>query len=148
MTDLSPEDGALVGLSTLGPDCYFKWPDTIVGIGRGFSKAARSFDRDVLERLVKDGLARYQPEWGGYALTEVGAKRVMEILLVEAPMEPIEAIAALVKFGAAVGVQKAEGDRFMVNVIMDGASYVAMHKDLSEAILTVKKKVDQALIGS
>jgi hypothetical protein len=147
MTDLSPEDGALVGLSTLDPDCYFKLPDLIVGDGTSI-KAARSFEREVLDRLVQDGLAQYHKKWEGYALTEAGAKRVMEVLLVEAPMPPIEAIAALVKFGAAVGVQKAEGDRFMVNVIMGGASYVAMHKDLSEAVRTVKEKVDRSLIGS
>lgn len=145
--DLSPEDGALLGLSTLGPGNYFRLPDMIVGKD-GTQQAARSFEREVLDRLVKDALAEYFPAWGGYALTENGAKRVMEVLLVESPMEPTEAIGALVKFGAAVGIQKAEGDRFMVTVLMGTTSYIAMHKDLGEAVIQVKVKVDRALLGS
>lgn len=144
----TPEDGALLGLSTLGPDCYFQLPDMIVGPKQKPEKAARTFEKEVLDRLWRDGLVVLNPEWSGYALTQSGAKRVMEILLIESPMEPIEAIGALVKFGAAVGIQKAEGDRFMVNVIMGGTAYVAMHKDLGEAVLAVKVKVDRALIGS
>jgi hypothetical protein len=143
----TPEDGALIGLSTLGPGNYFKLPDMIVGKD-GTMEAARTFDSAVLNQLVRDGLALYNGAWSGYALTPAGAKRVMELLLVESPMDPIEAIGALVKFGAAVGIQKAEGDRFMVNVLMGGAAYVAMHKDLGEAVRLVKAKVDRTLIGS
>lgn len=143
--DLSQEDGALVGLSTLGPGNYFKPPNRIVG--KEAQEAARTFDPVVLDQLVRDGLALYNAEWSGYALTPAGAKRVMEILLVETPMDPIEAIGAMVTFGAAVGIQKAEGKQFMVNVLMGSTAYVAMHKDLGEAVLAVKKKVDQALIG-
>jgi hypothetical protein len=143
---MSEEDGALVGLSTLGPGNYFKPPNKIVG--KEPQDAARGFDPALLDKLVRDGLALYNAELSGYALTDLGAKRVMEILLVENTMEPIEALAAMVKFGAAVGIQKAEGNRFMVNVLMGGTAYVAMHKELGEAVRVVKEKVDRALIGA
>jgi len=143
----SPEDGALIGLSTLGPDDFFRLPDLIVASGKPSEKAARSFDKEVLDRLVNWGMARYDQAMGGYALTQAGAKRVMEVMLIELPMPPIEAVAAMVKFGAAVGIQKAEGDRFMVNVIMGGLAYVAVDKDLGAAVLAAKKQVDRVLIG-
>lgn len=142
----SQEDGALLGLSSLGLGNYFKLPNLIVG--KEPQAAARTFDRAVLDQLVRDGFAFYNAEFGGYALTQEGAARTLEILLVETPMDPIEALGAMVKFGAAVGIQKADGDRFMVNVLMGGAAYVAMHKDLGEAVRAVKEKVDRALIGS
>lgn len=144
---ISPEDGALIGLSTLGPGNYFRLPSMIVGKD-GTQQAARSFDKDLLDRLVGSGMAIFDAGWGGYALSPDGAKRAMEVLLVETKMDPTDALDAMVKFGAAVGIQKAEGNKFMVNVIMGGTAYVAMDKDLKEAILSVKKKVDQALIGS
>lgn len=144
----SPEDGALIGLSTLGPDEFFKLPDLIVAVGKPSEKAARSFDKEVLDRLVGWGMARYDQAMGGYALTQAGGKRVMEVMLVESPMAPIDAAAAMVKFGGAVGIQKADGDRYMVNVIMGGVSYVATDRDLGTAILAAKQQVDRALIGS
>ena len=144
----SPEDGALLGLSTLGPDCYFKLPDMIVGPKQKPEKAARTFDKEVLDRLWRDGLAVLNPEWGGYALTPAGAKRVMEVLLVESEMAPIHALDALVTFGAAIGIQRVEGKQFMVNVLVGGTAYVATDKNLAEAIRIVKKKVDQTLVGS
>jgi hypothetical protein len=144
--EMSKEDGALLGLSTLGLGNYFKLPNLIVG--KEPQAAARTFDCAVLDQLVREGLALYNAEWSGYALTETGAKRVMEVLLVESPMDPIDAVAALVNFGAAVGIQKADGGRFMVNILMGGAAYVAMHKDLGEAVRIVKEKVDRTLIGS
>lgn len=145
--DMSPEDGALLGLSTLGPGNYFKLPNMIVGKD-GPKVAARGLDKEFLDRLIKDGLATFSLEWGGYALTPAGAKRVMEVLLVEHKMSPIDALDALVTFGAAVGIQKGEGKKFVVNVLMGGTAYIAADKDLGEAILNAKKKVDQTLIGS
>jgi hypothetical protein len=143
----SPEDGALLGLSTLGPGNYLKLPDMIVGKD-GPQKAARSFDKELLDRLCNDGLVVFSRGLDGYGLSPNGAKRVMEILLVESEMAPIHALDALVTFGAAIGIQKAEGKQFMVNALIGGTAYVAMNKDLSEAIRIVKKKVDQTLIGS
>lgn len=143
---MSPEDDALLGLSTLGAGNYFRLPDMIVGKD-GSKKAARSLNRELLDKLFQGGLVVYEPGWGGYALTPAGAKRVMEILLVEAEMAPIHALDALVTFGAAVGIQMSEGKQFRVNVLMGGTAYIAMHKDLAEAIRIVKKKVDETLIG-
>jgi len=143
----SLEDGALLGLSTLGPGNYFKLPDTIIGKG-GTEKAARTFEKDLLDRLVGEGLAIFNKEFGGYALSPAGAKRVMEVLLVESEMAPIHALDALVTFGAAIGIQRAEGKQFMVNVLIGGTAYVATDKSLAEAIRIVKKKVDQTLVGS
>lgn len=143
----TPEDGALLGLSTLGPENYFRLPDMIVGKS-GSQKAARSFEKELLDRMVMDGLVTFNPGWGGYALTPAGAKRVMEILLVESEMAPIHALDALVTFGAAIGIQRVEGKQFMVNVLIGGTAYVATHKDLAEAIRLAKKKVDQTLVGS
>lgn len=143
----TPEDGALLGLSTLGPGNYFRLPDMIVGKD-GTQEAARSFDKELLDRLVQDGLVVFSGGWGGYALSPNGAKRVMEVLLVESEMAPIHALDALVTFGAAIGIQRAEGKQFMVNALIGGTAYVATHKDLAEAIRIVKKKVDQTLIGS
>lgn len=143
----SLEDGALLGLSTLGPGNYFQPPDVIVGKD-GTQKAARSFDKELLDRLVRDGLVVFAIPWGGYALSPAGAKRAMEVILVESEMAPIHALDALVTFGAAIGIQRAEGKQFMVNVLIGGTAYVATDKNLAEAIRIVKKKVDQTLVGS
>lgn len=145
--DTSPEDGALIGLSTIGPGNFFKLPGTIVGDG-GTEQAARSFDKETLDGLVLRGLAVFDKKWQGYALSKAGAKRVMEIMLLENPLEPIPAMEALVKFGASIGIQKAEDEQFRVNVVMAGTAYVAVHKDLGEAVRIVKKSIDKRLIES
>jgi len=141
------EDEVLLALSTLGPGNYFKLPNLIVGRD-GSKQAARSLDKELLACVVSSGFAFYDEKFQGYALSSKGAKRAMELLLVEMVMEPIDALDALVKFGAAVGIQKAEDNQFLINVLMGNTAYVAMHKDLKEAIRIVKKKIDQALIGS
>jgi hypothetical protein len=143
----SPEDGALLGLSTLGPGNYLKLPDKIVGKD-GTQTAARSFDKGLLDGLVKAGFAVFDQKLEGYALSPAGAKRVMRNMLLGTPMEPIHALEALVKFGAVVGIRKAEGETYSITVIMSGTAYVAANADLGAAVLAAKKKVDETLIGS
>lgn len=145
--DTSPEDGALLGLSTLGPGNYFKHPDKIVGKD-GTQAAARSFDKELLNRLVSDGLAIYDQKWEGYALSQAGGRRVAHIMLIETPMEPIHALEALVKFcGASIGIRKGQDEVFVVTVVMQETAYVAADKDLGRAVLQAKRKVDERLIG-
>ena len=144
--DLSPEDGALVGLSTLGPGNYFKHPDKIVGKD-GTQGVARSFDKELLDRLVSNGLAVYDQKWEGYALSKAGAKRVAQVLLLGAPMDPIHALSALVKFGGVINLKKGERDMYVVTVVMQGTAYIGADEDLGKAILETKRKIDEGLIG-
>lgn len=145
--ETSPEDGALLGLSTLGPGNYFKHPDKIVGKD-GAQDAARSFDKSLLDRLVSNGLAVYDQKLGGYALSPAGARRVMQILLIETPMDPIHALEALVKFGAVIKLEKGQGETYVVMIAMQGTAYIAADKELEKAVIAAKRKVDERLIAS
>ena len=145
--EMSQEDGALIGLSTIGIGNYFKHPDKIVGKD-GTQGAARSFDKEILDRLVSSGLAVYDQKWEGYALSLAGAKRVMQIMLLETPMEPIHALEALVKFGALIKLEKGQGETYVVTVVMQGTAYIAADKELAKAAIMAKRKVDEGLIGS
>lgn len=144
--DMSPEDGALLGLSTLGPGNFFQFPDRIVGKD-GTSPAARSFDRGLLGRLVSSGLAIFDQKWEGYALSPAGAKRVMQVMLLETPMDPIHALEALVKFGGAIKIYKGEGEVYVVTLVMQGTAYIAAEKEFGKAVLEAKRKFDESLIG-
>mgnify|MGYP003580182354 CR=1 FL=1 len=140
----SPEDGALIGLSTLGPGNYFKLPDKIVGRD-GTQAAARTFDKAILDGLVKSDLAVFDEKWEGYAISKAGAKRVMRILLLGTPIEPIRALEAFVKLGAVIGIRKGEGSTFSITVALAGTAYIGADANLGDAILSVKRKVDEAL---
>jgi len=145
--EMSQEDGALIGLSTIGIGNYFKHPDKIVGKD-GTQTAARSFDKELLDRLVVNGMAIFEPGWGGYALSPAGGKRVMQIMLLETPMEPIHALEALVKFGALIKIEKGQGETYVVTVVMQGTAYIAADKELAKAAIMAKRKVDEGLIGT
>ncbi len=140
--ELSQEDGTLVGLSSLGPDHYFKWPDQIVDKATGkMELAARSFDRNVLENLVVRSLAEKQGE-GGYAITQAGGDRVLEILFEVTPTA--EVLSDLVKSGVSIGIHWI-GDRFKVIGMVGSTPHVADDFELGKAILAVRKAVGKTL---
>ena len=141
---VSPEDSALIGLSTLGPNCYYKPPNMIVGRD-GVSTAARSFDRDLLERLVMGRFAQFHPEWSGYTLTQEGAARVLDVLLGNVS-GAIGMLSGMVRFGFSVGIHWT-GERFKV-VVMSRTPYIAEDEDLGKAIGQVKVLVDRSQFGS
>lgn len=141
--ELSEEDGALIGLSTLGPDCLYLVPGVILGPGLKKEGAARSFDQALLDSLVGKGLV-LRPAPGAYKLSPDGVARVQAVLLGNTN-GPIEMLAGMVRFGFSVGIHWT-GERFRV-IVMSGAPYVSEHEDLAKAIEQVKALVDRTQLG-
>lgn len=143
--ELSPEDGALISLSTLGLDCLYLWPDKILHTNTQKSEpAARSFDKALLDGLVDKDLA-IRPLPGAYRLSREGEVRVRDVLLGNAS-GPIDMLSGMVRFGFSVGIHWT-GERFRV-IVMSGTPYVAEDEDLGKAIEQVKAIVDQTQLGS
>lgn len=146
--ELSPFDGALVGLASLGSDSHFRWPRTIVSAGRPDEEAARTFDLAILEELVKRGLAwkPADPEGLSYAITAQGARHVTEnVFLAERP--PMETLEGLLRAGCSVGLHAVEGG-FQVVVMASGAAHIGKSSDLGKAINVAKVKVDKTVMGA
>lgn len=141
--ELSEEDGALIGLSTLGPDCLYLSTGVILCPGLKGEKAVRIFDQALLGGLVCKGLV-LNPAPGAYKLSLDGASRVLALLLGNAN-GPIEMLAGMVRFGFSVGIHWT-GERFKV-IVMSGTPYVAEDEDLGKAIGQVKALVDRTQLG-
>jgi len=79
---ISLEEDALIGLSSLGPRHFYQYPDRRVCAETGKTEiAARGFPPlEVMEALVLKGLA-WTPGSLKFGLTQVGADRVVEILI-------------------------------------------------------------------
>ena len=143
--ELSLEDGALIGLSTLGPDSLYLASGVILDTDTQKSgPAARSFDRALLDGLVDKGLA-VRPLPGAYRLSSDGAARVRDVLLGNAS-GAINMLSGMVRFGFSVGIHWT-GERFKV-IVASRTPYIAEHEDLSKAIEQVKALVDQTQLGS
>lgn len=145
--ELSQIDGALVGLASLGSDSHFRWPRTVVRAGCPDEDAARTFDKEILEELVKRGLAwkPSDPKGPCYAITAQGARYVTEnVFLAELP--PMEALQALLRSGCSVGLHQVEGG-FQAVVMANGAAHIGKSSDLGKAINMAKVKVDKTIMG-
>ena len=146
--ELSPFDGALVGLASLGSDSHFRWPRTVVRAGCPDEEAARTFDLVILEELVQRGLAwrPSDPKGDSYAITAQGARYVTEnVFLAERP--PMETLESLLRAGCSVGLHAVEGG-FQAVVMANGAAHIGKSSDLGKAINVAKVKVDKTIVGS
>jgi hypothetical protein len=77
---LSPEEDALIGLSSLGQRNFYQHPDRVVCAQTGETEIeARGFPLEIMEALVAKGLA-WTPGSFKFALTHEGADRVVKIL--------------------------------------------------------------------
>jgi len=144
--NLSDEEQALVGLSTLGADEHFRPPALIVKKG-STEPAAKSLKKELLVKLWEAGLVCHVPEVDGYALTRAGAKKVMELVLVSSKLTPLEALEALLKVADGISLGKADEGRIAVRVRLGTTAFMAVGKDLEEAVTSVKSKIDQMLLG-
>jgi len=141
---LSEEDGALIGLATLGREEYFRPPNLIVKKG-STEPAARAFSKETLLKLFEWGFVVHIREADAYTLTPNGAKRVAQMLLANSTLTPLEALEAILKVTGGISIGKTEDNRVMIRVIMGSTAFVAAENTLAEAVTAVKTKIDQTL---
>lgn len=143
--EISSEDGALIGLSTLGPDCLYLASGGILNPNtKTVEPAARTFDQVLLDGLVDKGFA-ISPAPGAYRLSSDGAVRVRNVLLGNVS-GPIAMLSGMVRFGFSIGIHWT-GERFRV-VALGGTPYIAEHEDLGKAIEQMKALADRLNSGA
>lgn len=144
----TPEDDALLGLTSLRPGHSFQLPDKVLDENGVAQQAARALDAGAIDALLSKGLVQRAQRWNSFVPTAAGIRRMAEIVLLETKMEPIGALSALAMFSGGVMIQKAERNKFFVKVLQGATMFVATHEDLAQAILDVKAQMDRAILGS
>lgn len=147
MSKLTAAEEALARLATLGPERYFRPPNTIVDAAGAGAPSDHPIETGIIGVLEAQDLVYRHPSLNAYGLTTSGVRKAAEVILHKVELAPIDALAVLVQFSAGVSIQKGSGGKIVAQAIHGGTVYMAANENLNEVILELKTQFDRVVLG-